>query len=78
MRQSDGKLLRLTNLKTMKTILSGLTAMFVVAVLPSCTTNVVPPVTAPVTTEQATTTTTSRVDPYTGTTTYKKTTTTAY
>ncbi len=51
----------------------ALIALASASILPSCTTVVDPHSSAPVTTQQATTT---EVSPYTGSTTYKKTTTT--
>lgn len=63
-----------TTMKTKSTL--ALFALLLVTLFPSCTTIVDPtPVT---TTQQATTTTTAATDPYTGTATYKKTTTTTY
>ena len=57
--------------------ITHLNIAFAATVLLSSCTTVVEPDPAPITTTQATTTTTA-TDPYTGTSTYKKTTTTAY
>lgn len=62
----------------MKTTTIALLSLIAVSVMPSCTTvQPVATVPAPVTATQQTTTSSS-VEPYSGTTTYKKTTTTSY
>ncbi len=64
-------------MKTKTTIALIALALASAALFTSCTT-VIDPSPAPVTTTQQATTTSTQQDPYTGSTTYKKTTTTNY